>query len=384
MQPIPAYFPSQQPFGQRLTLQQMFQSEERFADGLLSFRYPVIEASDEELDYFIGDVIGGISHAVSAVTKPFEGVAKTIGKAVSAVDKIVPVSMVTSALSATPLGMAVRAGIGAAQAVAEGKNVFQGAVRSLAPDVATRFFIDTGLAAARGENVMKAAEKAFQAGVGDVRKSLQFAAMVAPFVPGIGTGVAAALGAANALAAGQPITDALIAAARDALPGGAVAQFAFDTAMNMVKGKNVAESLLDAARSRVPGGPAVQAAFDAGLALAKGKNIQQALVAGAGRLMSASPFASDALSFVQKVAAGHNIQEAALSQAGNLVLKRMRSQAHRPAPVPAPPPRQIHLRIPPRQPAAHHELFEIGVPEPQALGRWVRRNGRLVVFAAYA
>lgn len=381
MQASPAYFPSQQPFGQRLTLQQMFQSEERYADGLLSFRYPVVEASDEELDYFIGDVIGGISHAVSAVTKPFEGVAKTIGQAVSAVDKVVPVSMITSALSATPLGMAVRAGIGAAQAVAEGKNVFQGAVRSLAPDVATRFFVDTGLAAARGENVMKAAQQAFQAGVGDVRKSLQFAAMVAPFVPGIGTGVAAALGAANALAAGQPITDALIASARDALPGGAVAQFAFDTAVNLAKGKNVAESLLESARNQVPGGSAVQAAFDAGLALAKGKNIQQALMAGVGRLMPASPFASDAVSFIQKVAAGHNIQEAALSHAGKLALNRMRSQAHRPVPA---PPHRIHLRIPPRQqPAAHHEVFEIGALEPLDSGRWVRRNGRLVVFAAY-
>jgi hypothetical protein len=47
----------------------------------------------------------------------------------------------------------------------------------------------------------------------------QFAAMVAPFVPGIGTGIGAELGAANALAAGEPITDALLAAARSAIPG---------------------------------------------------------------------------------------------------------------------------------------------------------------------
>src|SRR5581483_11627731 len=189
------------------------------------------------------------------------------------------------------------------------------------------------------------------AGIGDVRKSLQFAAMVAPFVPGIGTGVAAAIGAANALAAGQPITDAVIAAARDAIPGGAVAQFAFDTAVNMAKGKNIAESLLNSARSRIPGGAAAQAAFDAGVALAKGKNIQTALVSGAGRLLPPSPYSADALSFVKKVASGQNIQQAALSSAGNLILKKMNI----PAPV-----RSLAHSIPrqlPRLPV-HREIQE--------------------------
>ncbi len=64
--------------------------------------------------------------------------------------------------------------------------------------------------------------------------------MVAPFVPGVGTGIGAALGAANALASGQPITQVLISAARGALPGGAIAQGAFDVAMNLAKGKNIA------------------------------------------------------------------------------------------------------------------------------------------------
>jgi len=223
--------------------------------------------------------------------------------------------------------MAFRAGLGAVQAAAEGRNVFHGAVRSLAPDVATRFFVDTAMAATRGENILKAAQKAAQAGIGDLRKSLQFAAMVAPFVPGIGTGVAAALGAANALAAGQPITDALIAAARTAVPGGAIAQFAFDTAMNLAKGRPIAQALLESARSRVPGGPAAQAAFDAGLALAKGRNIQDAMFAAAGRTLPKSPYASDALVFVQKVASGQNVQRAALSTAGNCILNKIQQRS---------------------------------------------------------
>src|SRR5260221_7521170 len=84
-----------------------------------------------------------------------------------------------------------------------------------------------------------------QAGKADLRQSLQFAGMVAPFIPGVGTGVAAALGAANALASGQPITEALIAAARSAIPGGAVAQMAFDTAVSVARGKNISDALLN-------------------------------------------------------------------------------------------------------------------------------------------
>jgi hypothetical protein len=327
-------------------LDEMYESEELFNEGVLSFAYPLYHASDEEMDLFLGKIIRGAARAVSRspiaklasgaartlVRSPIGrfagGAARTIGKAVSAVDKVVPVSMLTNAVTRTPLGMAFRAGLGAVQAAAEGRNVFQGAVRSLAPDVGTRFFVDTAMAAAGGQNILKAAQRAAQAGIGDVRKSLQFAAMVAPFVPGIGTGVGAALGAANALAAGQPISDAVIAAARGAVPGGAVAQFAFDTAMSLAKGKKIDEALLGSARAQVPGGPAAQAAFDAAVALAKGKNIQDAAYAAAGRVLPPSPYAADALSFVRKVASGENVQKAALSTAGNFLLRKIEQRAN--------------------------------------------------------
>ena len=265
---------------QQEVLQELYDSPELLNEGLLSFAYPLFVADDEELDYFLGKLIHSAGKAIGDVAKTklirsagkaIGGVAKTIGKGVSAIDKVVPVSMV---VSANPIGMTFRAGLGAAQAAAEGRNVFQGAMRNMAGDPWTRFVVDTGMATVRGENIVKAAQKAAQAGIGDVRKSLQFAAMVAPFVPGIGTGVAAALGAANALASGQPITEALIAAARTALPGGAIAQVAFDTAMNLAKGKNVGEALLNSTRSMLPGGPAAQAAFDAAVTLARSRGFE--------------------------------------------------------------------------------------------------------------
>jgi hypothetical protein len=367
---------------QQEVLQELYDSPELPYEGLLSFAYPLFVADDEELDYFLGKLIHSAGKAIG-------GVAKTIGKGVSAIDKVVPVSMI---VSANPIGMAFRAGLGAAQAAAEGRNVFQGAIRNIAGDPWTRFVVDTGMATARGENIVKAAQKAAQAGIGDVRKSLQFAAMVAPFIPGIGTGVAAALGAANALASGQPITEALIAAARTALPGGAIAQVAFDTAMNLAKGKNVGEALLNSTRSMLPGGPAAQAAFDAAVTLAKGKSIQDAAFAAAGRILPPSPYAADALSFVKKVASGQNIQRAALSTVGNFILNKVERQtgpilsnaragfSQVPATLTASRAAAFaRARHPHRRP--DRELLEIDLRAQRAQsGKWVRRGDYVIVL----
>lgn len=375
---------------QQEILEELYESSELLNEGLVSFEYPLFVADDEELDYFLGRLVRRAGKAIG-------GVAKTVGRGLSAIDKLVPVSTL---VNMTPVGMAFRAGLGAAQAAAEGRNVFQGAMRSLADSPGARFLVDTGTAAARGENIVKAAQKAAQAGIGDVRKSLQFAAMVAPFIPGIGTGVAAALGAANALASGQPITAALIEAARSALPGGAIAQVGFDTAMNLAKGKNVGEALLASARSRLPGGPAAQAAFDAAVALARGKRLQDAAFAAAGRILPPSPYAADALSFVRKVTSGQNIQRAALSTVGNHILNRIERQTGPIRPSARAGVRQVPSRVVGSQraraaalararqrprlpfPGRSRELseeIELGAQEAQ-VGRWVRREGYLMVL----
>ena len=351
----------------------MYESDELFNEGLSSFEYPLFRASDDELEQFLGSLIHKATRAVSDVGKVVGSAAKAAGKVVNTVTSIVPQSVLTAPLSFTPIGMAVKAGIGAVSAAANGKNVFQGAFRSLAADPATRFFVDTAAGAARGENILKAAQKAAQAGIGDLRESLRFAAMVAPFVPGIGTGVAAALGAANALASGQPITEAVIAAARNAIPGGAIAQTAFDMATNLAKGKNIAQSLLEAARNRIPGGPAAQAAFDAGMALARGKSLQDAAFAAAGRVLPKSPYAADALSFVRNVASGKNIQQAALSAAGNLVMRRIERAT---GPV-------VHGAVT-KFAGMRREVadFELPTGHRPTSGRWVRHGGTIIVMLA--
>jgi hypothetical protein len=295
-------------------LSEMYESPELFNEGIVSFQYPLLVASDEEMEQFLGKVFSDVGHAV-------EGAAKAVGKVASTIDKVVPVSLLTSTLAAP-----YKAAIGAVQAAAEGKNVFQGAIRSLVPDIGTRFLVDTAAGVAGGKNILKAAESGMKAGIGDVKKSLQFAAMVAPFVPGIGTGVGAALGAANALANGEPITDALISAARSAVPGGAIAQMAFDVGAKLVQGKKLGEALLEEARAKLPGGPLAQAAFDVGLSVVQGKNLQQAALKATGQLLPKSPFAEGALNFVNKVASGQSLQQAALSQVGNLIYKKVLQQ----------------------------------------------------------
>jgi hypothetical protein len=172
-----------------------------------------------------------------------------------------------------------------------------------------------------GENLLAAAKKP-----GHLRRAraLRFAAMSRRSFPhrhGRGRRV----GAADALADGQPITQALIAGVRGAIPGGAIAQAAFDTAAQLAQGKKLDEALLTAARNRLPPGPA-QAAFDTGLAIAQGKKVQEAMLQGAGSLLPSSPYSADAMTFARRALAGEKLGQAALSTAGQAVLRRARQQ----------------------------------------------------------
>jgi hypothetical protein len=258
---------------------------------------------DPEMEYFLGGVAKSLGRAAAKAVK-------TAGRAADQVSRTASKAM--KAVGSVPiLGDVARAGVGAARL-------------SLGP---AAIAVDAGLRVARGENLGRALRSAAGGQIDAARSQLRLAEMVAPFVPGVGTGIAAALGAANALAAGRPITEAVLAAARGALPGGAVAQAAFDTALNLAKGKNLAEAAFAAARERLPGGPAARAAFDAAVALAKGKRLQDAAFAAAGRVLPPSPYAADALAFAKRVANGQNIQHAALSVAGQRAVRQIHNSA---------------------------------------------------------
>jgi hypothetical protein len=300
--------------------------------------WELLDVQDQAgLDEFVGKLARKIRRAASKTiddvgrTKLARTIGKTatgIAKGAAAVGNVVgPMAGTVAKLASrgTPLGALARSTYGALAAGLRGQNILMGALDGLAGTPVMAALVQVGAGVLRGENLVKAAKMAAKAGISDAREALRLAAMVAPFVPGIGTGVGAALGAADALANGQPITQALIAGVRGAIPGGMIAQAAFDTAAELVQGKRLDQALLTAARNRLPPGPA-QAAFDTGLAIAQGKKLQDAALQAAGRLLPPSPYAADIQSFARRALAGDNIGQAALSTAGNAVLRRVHQQ----------------------------------------------------------
>ena len=372
MQARPEFFAVARPYQQQIPTIDVF--PELSYPGAVRFEYPIVITSEQELDQFLGGLIQHVGRTVSNVAKaidkvvPVSKIAKGVGDIASAVDKVVPVSLMV------PGGPLVR------------------------------FAGDAALRIARGEKVLDAIGKAGKGAYEDLRKTVRLASMVAGFVPGIGTGVSAALGAANALMNGEPITDAVIAAARSALPGGAIAQTAFDLAVNVAKGQSIGEAALNTVRSKIPGGdsPLVRAAFDAGIALSKGQSLQKALLSSTGKLLPKSPFAEAPLAFVNKVMSGHSIQTAALSTLGNVAHRKLQQAGGvripgigavtlnragaRFTPPPAPgigglPIRQAVVQA--RRGATQREFPETDSGALRS-GTWRRRDGRLTILGAYA
>lgn len=144
--------------------------------------------------------------------------------------------------------------------------------------------ITAAAAIARGDNVLSTLGGHFKDQVRNIKSVAPMAQAIVSFVPGVGQGINAAIAAGTALAQGHNITDALVSAAKNALPGGPLAAKAFDTAYTMGKaaatGGNIGEAALTAARAALPGGPLAQRAFDTALAIAHGQNVQQALTSG--------------------------------------------------------------------------------------------------------
>ena len=87
----------------------------------------------------------------------------------------------------------------------------------------------------RGKSVDQAALVRFQQALKGLTAVGPYAEMIVSLVPGIGTGIAAALGAALALANGQPLNNALIAAVKAAIPGGPLVQACFQVSCDVAK-----------------------------------------------------------------------------------------------------------------------------------------------------
>jgi hypothetical protein len=141
--------------------------------------------------------------------------------------------------------------------------------------------MNAAVSVAQGERLDRVATQAFQTHLKAAKTLAPYVQTVVSVVPGLGTGLSAAIGGALALASGARIDQAMLAAARSALPGGALAQAAFDVALAAAQGKPVEAVLLNA----LPVSPAAKDALVRGAKaarqLAEGKSIDKVLVANA-------------------------------------------------------------------------------------------------------
>ncbi len=140
---------------------------------------------------------------------------------------------------------------------------------------------------AQGGRLDKVAMNALKTSLADVKQIAPYAQIVLSAVPGIGTGLNAAIGAGLALASGQNISDALVSGVRSMLPGGPLAAAAFDVAHAAMQGKPLSSVALNA----LPIPPAQKTALVQGVSLAKdlasGKKVSQALVDAATHALPA-------------------------------------------------------------------------------------------------
>lgn len=151
---------------------------------------------------------------------------------------------------------------------------------------------------------------------------LTMVSSVAAFVPGIGTGVAAALGGAAALARGENITDAMVAGAKAAVPGSAAFEVALAAGESLGKGERIDQAALAAghALARSQGGDLAAAGFDAIVAITHGSSLQEAGFAGLRYYARGNDLAEKGLDFADRAASaaleGRDVKTALVAQLG--------------------------------------------------------------------
>jgi len=162
---------------------------------------------------------------------------------------------------------------------------------------------------ASGGRLDQVALSSLKSALKDVKAIAPYAQTVLSMVPGVGQGLSGAIGASIALAQGQSITDALMSGVKGALPGGALAQAAFQIAADAAAGRPITTIALDA----LPVSPQAKQALSQGVMaardLASGKNVSQSLLDHA--LHALPPDAQKAVQIGTALAHARSLQSAA-------------------------------------------------------------------------
>lgn len=165
------------------------------------------------------------------------------------------------------------------------------------------------LEVARGGRLDRVAVNQFKTALGAAKTLAPYVQTVVSFVPGLGTGLAAGLGGALALASGQRIDQAFLSAIRSAVPGGALAQAAFDVTSSIVQGKPIEQIALSAIPIDAGTKATMLRAAQAARALAEGKRVDQVVLDQVMRALP--PEAQKAAQIATAVAQAKNLQDAA-------------------------------------------------------------------------
>lgn len=105
-----------------------------------------------------------------------------------------------------------------------------------------------------------------------VNTALPIVQSVLSVVPGVGTAVNVAIEMGKNLASGRPLSKVFVEGLKGAIPGGPIAQTAFNTAVALAEGKRIDQAALDTLKSRLP--PIAQKAVDVGIAVGEGRKLQ--------------------------------------------------------------------------------------------------------------
>lgn len=188
---------------------------------------------------FFSSVANTVTHVGGDIVHTMNNAANLAGKAISGVPLVG--KPLKSALSISPL---VAVG-GLVSKVAAGERL-------------DRAFLETG-----------------KAQIANVRDVAPYVKMVASYVPGVGTGVAAAIAAGTALADGRTVSDAVFDAACAGIPG-AIAKNVFNAVRDIAKGNSITDVAMNAALANLP--PAVQSGARIAIAASKGKNVREGVL----------------------------------------------------------------------------------------------------------
>lgn len=248
---------------------------------------------------FEGDEMGGLFSRLKKIGK---GIGKGVGGAVKGVAKA---------------GRSVGRAVGRVPVVGKGlKGVF---------DLTTNAPLQLAGRVARGQRLDRAALGTLQTQIKAAKDVAPYAQTVLSVVPVVGTGVNAALSTGLALASGRPLTSALMAGVRGALPGGAIAGAAFDVGRAAVEGKPLSSVALAALPVDPKARQAIAMGLNAAGRIARGQRVDAAILKQADAAMNLLPAAQrNALKAGVAVAQGQNLQKIAIRHVRPAAIETLR------------------------------------------------------------